>query len=576
MKKTLIQHFKKYGPYWAIFVLSATYLLLNWNRYFVLYSWADVDDTMQYNLSKSMSEGQWLGPYTRATLIKGIIFPAWTALLHMTHTPLWLGGIILMLLACLAIIYALRRLITNKWVLTAIYGLLLLNPVITDRAYRDYITPAVALFVCTWAIGMFVTIIKARENRKTTVRDSIIFTFFGFITLPAWYNLREDGYWIMPIVGGLFAIAIISFLSAIQWKVSKHILALGGIVAMIMVPFIATSLLGAGIANLNEKYYGRNVLNDYFSSDFEDAYAALTRVDTDNKRHLTVPVSTAMREQIYIASPAFLELKDCLDREDKQGLCEGFKQNGVDAEEINDYQGGWLPFAIRLAVDNKGYYATASTAEKYYRELARQVNTACDTGALSCHDAHVVSLLPTPNPTIINALFTSNSSSIFSMGAYLQLLSKDGYSSDYTKPATAESQALNEMAAYYGVRYTKPSMYSTIGSIKNAVTEFTWIVYKILTPFLMYGSILVTLLASYLYLRGLRFVDWKLLTIAWLLIATIGIRLAMLAYVYTVHFPTTSNIYFAPVYTLLFLFEGVGIAIALSMVKKIQFPKNKS
>jgi len=576
MKARLKQHIKKYTPYWTIAAVSAVYVFLNWNRYFTLYGWADMDDAMQYDLSKSLSEGNWLGSYSRATLIKGVVFPIWTASLHALHIPLWLGGVILTILACLAVVYALRRIIPSGWLLAGIYALLLFNPVVTDRAYRDYALPAITLLVCAWAIGTFVTIIKAKESRVISIRDAVLFTLLGIVALPAWYYIREDGYWIMPLVGGLFIIAVIAYLVSIRWKIATHIPALLGITAVLALPIFATTTIGNVIANQNEKYYGRHVVNDYFSNDFKDAYAALTRVDTRGEQHLTVPVSKDMREQLYKAVPAFRELQSCLDAKNHQGFCEGFKQNGINAKTINDYQGGWFPFALRQAVWTKGYYASASKAQNYYLTLTQQINNACDTGALSCHKAHIVSLLPMPNPTIINALFTSSASSIPSMLAYLQSLSKDDYVVDYAQPAIIESQALDQMSVYYGVRYKKPAIYSTVATIKNYVNDFIWVIYRIITPFLMYGSVLVTMLASYLYLKGVRLVNWKIITIAWLLIATIALRLAMLAYVYTVDFPTTSNVYFAPVYVLVFLLGGIGIAVAVLLIKHSELPNSKN
>ncbi|MFZ2545276.1 MAG: hypothetical protein WAW80_04830 [Candidatus Saccharimonadales bacterium] len=570
MKDKLKQHLKKFGPYWVILALSVLHLLLNWNRYFTLYDWADVDDTMQYNLSRSLSEGEWLGPYTRATLIKGIVFPLWTAGLHILNIPLWLGTSIAIILASLAVIYALRRLIENKWILTAIYGLLILNPMLTERVYRDYLLPAIALLLCAWAIGLFMTLLNARKNREVAIRDSIIFTVMGTIALPAWYHIREDSYWILPIVGGLFIAALISYLISVRWKILSHIKPLVGMLIIMIIPFSAVSIVGIGISSLNEKYYGRYTVNDYFSSDFADAYSALTRVNNSIDKELTVPVSTEMREKLYKSSPAFNELKPCLDAENGMGMCEGFKKNGLNATGINDYQGGWFPFALRLAVDQQGYYSSASKAENYYKKLAKQVNTACDKGELSCHEAHIVSLLPAPDIKIIGELLTNQSSSIWSMIFYLQSLNKDN------DAPQNPSGPLNEMAGYYGVRYIRPSEYGFTGTLRNGISDFIWTSYKLINPLLMYTAIIVTLVATYLYFKREYRIDWKILVIAWLLMITIGVRLAMLAYVYTVHFPSTTNIYFAPIYVLLFLFEGISIYTFISLLKLKTKKKRKT
>ena len=57
-------------------------------------------------------------------------------------------------------------------------------------------------------------------------------------------------------------------------------------------------------------------------------------------------------------------------------------------KEIN---GGYFHWALMEAVENKGYYKNAKTANKYYKELGQEINNLCDTGIVSSKGSKRVS-----------------------------------------------------------------------------------------------------------------------------------------------------------------------------------------
>lgn len=339
------------------------------------------DDALYYFRAGALTTGNWLGPYNQMALAKNISYALWLAIWHTLGVPLLWVNALFYAGACYFVVYALKPLMEGILPRALTFCFLLFNPLTFSvsmmRVYRDSIAPTVILFVVGWVAGVY---LRASRRKDTKLRAYMPFCIAGCIFLPAWWFLREDSFWLAPLVlAGLFFTALFLFGKKrggiTKWSVAK-------LVVMVL-PVGFTVLCGLGIATLNKVHYGRFVVNDYTSSDFKDAYGALTRV-----RHeeliFDVPVSQDAREKLYQASPAFRELQLHLDN-DGQGLCEGWKQTMTGenaAPEQKDYLGGAFFWALRDAVAAEGYYENAATAQEYYLRLAAEVNTACDDGLL--------------------------------------------------------------------------------------------------------------------------------------------------------------------------------------------------
>ncbi|MBR3354681.1 MAG: hypothetical protein IKG47_04910, partial [Oscillospiraceae bacterium] len=53
---------------------------------------AEVDDELMFYAAKSIGRGEWLGPYSWATIAKSMGFSVWLWLLHVLHIPYLIGN----------------------------------------------------------------------------------------------------------------------------------------------------------------------------------------------------------------------------------------------------------------------------------------------------------------------------------------------------------------------------------------------------------------------------------------------------------------------------------------------------
>lgn len=357
-------------------VAIAVFLLIAGAQKFTLHPAAGHDDGLYFTRAYALSEGHWLGTYNRLILAKNITYVLWMALWNALGVPLLWANAALFAGASYFMIFALRPLLSNWIARGAAFCLLLFNPItfsdVLMRTYRDSIAPAVILFVVGWVVGAF---LRAARPGGTTLKKLLPFWILGCIFLPAWWFLREDGFWMAPFVIVGLALTFLFLFSKKRGGFSRKN-SLGAV--LLVLPILMTVLCGVGTATLNNAYYGRFVVNDYTSSDFEDAYGALTRVEHE-ALIMDVPVSEDARMKIYEVSPAFAELQPYLDNNGQTGV-EGWKADLGDGKM--DYKGGWFFWALRDAVSEAGYYETPSKAQEYYIRLADEVNAACDEGLL--------------------------------------------------------------------------------------------------------------------------------------------------------------------------------------------------
>ena len=101
---------------------------------------------------------------------------------------------------------------------------------------------------------------------------------------------------------------------------------------------------------------------------------AMTRVATASEDPL-LSVPADARQKLYDAVPELQCLEYWLE-EDPQ------LRNDFRDPERNDYRAGSFYWAVRRAAQFEGIYASAATAETYWRTVADKINAACEDGTL--------------------------------------------------------------------------------------------------------------------------------------------------------------------------------------------------
>ncbi len=310
----------------------------------------------------------WLGQYNELILSKGPVYGIWITFCFLTGIPLLTAQQMLIIGAAILTIVGLRKLVSSQTLLLLLFALLVFNPEYVSRIVRAGIYPALSLLIIASLFGLYSC---RNEHWKQLGAWSI---FLGCI-LPFFWMTREEGIWLIPSI--LFILGVTLFTVYYRQGFCRQLIIKASLVCL---PFLL--LFGATqmVSLLNNHYYGTRCVVELKSESFRSCYGALLRVKHKTRPFIAVPFS--VREKLYDVSPAFKELEPFLEGE--QGKM--WRQFGcqVYPETCGDIASGWFLEAFRDAVALAGHHANGREADRYYSQLAQEINMACTENRISC------------------------------------------------------------------------------------------------------------------------------------------------------------------------------------------------
>jgi hypothetical protein len=327
------------------------------------------DDRLFMKLAAHLVRGEWLGPYDQFTLAKGPVYSFFIAANFWVGTPLALMQQLLYVGACATVIWALAPVMKSGWARLLAFSFLVYNPLTYEgeamtRILRQHLTVPLGVIV---AAGVIALVLRRKESWGIRAPWAV----GTGLALGLFWNTREEGIWIMPMIG-MVGLALAIEAGRQGWRPLRA----WGILAALVVftAWIPTGVISA----LNAKHYGWFGAVEFRASEFKDAYGALTRVTVGPNLSL-VPVSREARLAIYEVSPAFAELRPHLE---DGGVAAKWMNHDLHPETEGQYLSGWFMWAFRDAVAASGHGATPQGFIDFCGRLADEVNRACDEGRI--------------------------------------------------------------------------------------------------------------------------------------------------------------------------------------------------
>jgi hypothetical protein len=357
----------------AVAALIALKLWLSGDMHMTIYADARHDDALFLSQAASIVSGEWLGKFGELTLAKGPSYSIFIALAHLAHIPLLDAQAMLHALACLLFVLAVRPVVASPLVRLLLLAALLFDPhpfssEAGERALRSSIQPALTLFTLSGVIGM---LLRTAQEPALLLSWSVL----GGIGLAAFWFSREEGIWLVP--------TLVLITGAALWRVWRNPVAQKAVrIACLLAPFvIGVSALWA-LRAVNHAHYGAWISVDMKDGGFPAAYGALTRI-TPAEIITGVPVTKETRLRAYAVSPALAELQPVLEgRTGNTWASHGWEQLPDHPLAKQEIRAGWLPWALRQAALESGYYQDARGTSLYWQRVADEVNAACDNGTL--------------------------------------------------------------------------------------------------------------------------------------------------------------------------------------------------
>lgn len=366
----------------AIWLIAISAISLWLRTGFPAYDIGDAayDDMLFIKLAGYLGSGHWLGPYDKLTLAKGMFYPLFILLAFASAIPLKIAEQLAYLAAsALAAAFVANR--GGKRIGLILFAALAFNPMLWSAALAEVMREGIYLSqsLAIMALAAMVAFPSARTSPRFRLLIGVI---LGLVTASFWLT-REEGIWILPT-----ALVVLGASTVVRGDVHRALADRARPLAAAVVSF---TLIVLAVAGLNAHYYGVFRLTEFQSGQFLQAYGAISRIKPEHwQRYIVFPREA--RERAYAVSPVARELKPFLEGlEGENWRNVGCSQPGrTDCSEVLS---GWFMWALRGSVAEAGHATSAVEADRFYLQLAREINDACDSGRLDCLP-HRATMLP--------------------------------------------------------------------------------------------------------------------------------------------------------------------------------------
>lgn len=350
----------------AVTLLCYAFLFVNLPTF--VFPGAIHDDGLFISHAYSIASGQWLGPHSQFTLVKGPGYPLFLAALSLLRIPITLAHSVLWVAAAWLLAYSTFRITRSVLPAVLVLEVLVWNfGAHSMRVIRDEIvTPQMLLTFSLLVLALFVY--ERRGKMYCAILSGLV---FGWL-----WTTREEIVVAVPALLILFGCA---FQKA--WKSKQQMR--WSIQAAGLFCFSFAAVLGA-IAMINLDVYGTFSVVDV-NGPFKSALEEIESVQPDVFiPYTSVPQSA--REKIYKISPTFAQLRPFLEGGSGESVV-GWKAMGcrVYPGTCGEYATGWFMWALRDAVGMLGDYSNAHATAVFYGKVHDEVKRACDSGTVRCY-----------------------------------------------------------------------------------------------------------------------------------------------------------------------------------------------
>ena len=312
------------------------------------------DSHLQINQAVTILNRKWLGNYDKFTLCKNPIYPIFLAILYCLHIPYAYGIGLLMIVASLLFVKAIKPIIKNDYLEFIIYTFVLYNPGCLELTYhyRNSLLSWLVLMVIACVVAIY---IRRKESTKTILPYAII----GMIATGAYWQLREDSIWLLPLIVMAYIISVIS--AIIEKNKVKKIITYS---VVSLLPILGIFIFTTFISALNYRVYGIWATNDRMQTNTAKLIGTLISIDDGSDLDEDQWVSSKTIEIAKSVSPTFASLN-------------------LEPFDTWHKWGDYSIWALRDVLANSGYFVNAKETDEVCSTIIKEINEAFKEGKIS-------------------------------------------------------------------------------------------------------------------------------------------------------------------------------------------------
>lgn len=303
----------------------------------------------------------WGAEYSWTAFVRPPAYPLFVAIVHLCAIPLRIGVELMQMAGYFVLVVGLRKGGVPRWLCLASFAVMVLHPASQFNRYTMSDTLYAAILPLSLG-GLLTTLFTAKS----------IHSIWTGIALAVLWNTREESFLIPPLLLLFFGIALIYQHSVTpSWKEAAvfWFRPAGAMLGTLILINFAVDLA-------NYRTFRSFSKSEMTASSYQAAFKALLRIKPTTVRRF-IPLSMETLQTAYRVSSTFAQLKPQLEGDlGRAWQVPTFAALGV--HEI----GPWFMWAFRSAANAEGFHKDAKTARRFYRNVAREINRACDEGQI--------------------------------------------------------------------------------------------------------------------------------------------------------------------------------------------------
>lgn len=338
------------------------------------------DDTLFYRLGQSLAQGKWLGEYDSKTLIKGFTYPLFIGISIYSHIPLRVLEALLVCASSLYFVLLFKNIFSKKLVLL-FYSVLIFYPlqygVVEFRILRDAIYPQILLLIFTALLYLLIS----SRTEKPIPRSNYFHVFIACFSLFFFFNTREEGIWIGPVLLCILLAMLICFYKY------KNIISLCKLGAFGVCLFVSAQFT---LIKIQQSYYQTSITNLWKDKNFQEGFGSLQRLSGDNKPFDYITYQNW--EALFKVSPTAATLKQYIYSPIYQNWmyvsCEVLRSQGHDVVKNSgcpsEVVSGFVLFALNNVLWTAGK-RTPSEVSNFMKKIGDEIDGSCDRKEILCN-----------------------------------------------------------------------------------------------------------------------------------------------------------------------------------------------
>ena len=305
----------------------------------------------------------WGSEYNWIAFVRPPAYPLFIAFVHLLDIRLRLGIELMQMSGYLALVAGLRKAGVPRSVCLVSFAAMILHP---GSFQLNSVTMADTFYAAILPLalgGLLLTLFTAK----------LMHAMWTGVALAVLWNTREESVLIPPMIVVFLVLALFRQRLVVRsWKPAMRYW-LKPASAM----FGTLLLLNLAVDAANYRVFHSFSKSELNAPSFRGAYRALLRIKPARDQRF-VSFSTDALQRAYSVSPTFAQLKPQLEGE----LGRIWQVPALSALGLHEIGAPWSVWALRNAAATQGIHKSAESANRFYRNVAKEINRACDEGRI--------------------------------------------------------------------------------------------------------------------------------------------------------------------------------------------------